>query len=110
MSPRKMAEQSHVFEAPGVHTVVDVSNSPMASFGLQAVPTEEVDSYTLRLEGSLNGTHWSTLLEHTQEAASGSIVFTVSPMPVKRLRLSMFAMSGDEGAAVDAYFIGMPIG
>lgn len=107
MSPRKIAEQAHTFSAVAVHTAVDMSTGPMATFGLQVVKTGSVTAWTVSLEGSLDGTNYDTVLATHTEVTPGDkkIVFT-SAKPVKKVRMNCTVLTG--AGTVVCNMLGVP--
>lgn len=56
-------------------TTVDVHTSPVKYFTLQVTSTGVVTSWTVVLEGSLDGTNFTTILTHTDVIGNGVVVF-----------------------------------
>lgn len=91
--------RSDTFTSTGNGTAVDVSTRPMRKFGLQvkgtgATPT----SWTVVLEGSLDGTNYTTILTHVNGTnADGAVVWSSAvetPCLYFRARCSALTLGG----------------
>lgn len=74
----------------------DCSASPKKSFSLQATKTGSITSWTILLEGSIDGVTFTTILTHTNVApGDGAIIAsgaTITPVKYWRLRSSAFSI------------------
>ncbi len=88
-------------------TTVDVTANPVKYFGLQVIQTGTVTSWTVVLEGSLDGATWTTILTHS--STIGSTVWQAAPAnnPVRYFRSRCSALSLGAGTNVIAYILGM---
>lgn len=104
------SSRSDTFTASGNGTTVDVSAQGMSRFGLQVVKTGTVSAWNVVLEGSLNGTHFSTILTHTETAPGDTLTIWVGanafPALYYRARCVSITLSG--GTNVIATIIGKP--
>lgn len=114
MSPRKLAEKTFNFTAAAqpadlTSTTVDCSNGPMQSFALQAKATGWT-AWSLKLEGTLDGVNWDTLLTHDATTPTdGKIIYSTTKKPVKKLRMNLASASGgSSGQALSATFLAIP--
>lgn len=67
------------------------TTSPLKNYALQVVQTGTVTSWDVRLEGSIDGTNFSQILQHTNTTGSGVVVFSgsnVSPSLYFRARVA----------------------
>jgi hypothetical protein len=89
-------------------TAVDVSARPQKHFALQVTETGTVTSWSVVLEGSLDGTTYSTIMTHTKAAnGSGGTIWNPSAVPCRfyRSRCSAIVLGG--GTNVVARILGM---
>jgi hypothetical protein len=104
------SSRSDTFTASGNGTTVDVSSQGMTKFGLQVVKTGTVSAWNVVLEGSLNGTHFSTILTHTETLPGDTLVIWTGagtfPALYYRARCVSITLSG--GTNVVATIIGKP--
>ena len=89
------AVQTTTFTATGSGTTIDVSDDPLSKFSLTVVPTGAVVSWTVVLEGSINGSNFTTILSQTNVIGSGITVFSgnsLSPCLYFRVRCSALVL------------------
>lgn len=89
---------SDTFTATGNGTTVDCSKQPVESFGIQITSTGGTPTlWTVVLEGSLDGTNFTTILTHTNILGinvslwSGAVL---SPCLYFRSRVSVLTLGG----------------
>lgn len=70
--------RSDTFTTTGNGTTVTVTTAPLSCFSIQVTQTGTVTSWDVRLEGSLDGTTWTQILQHTQVTGSGTTVYSGS--------------------------------
>lgn len=107
--------RSDTFTTTASGTAIDLgAGTSYKYFSLQVVQTGTVTSWTVVLEGSLNGTNYSTILTHTNAApGSGGIVPAVTaaaftPFPVRYFRTRCSAITLGAGTNVIATCLGSP--
>lgn len=107
--------RSDTFTAAANGTAIDLgAGTAYKSFALQVVQTGTVTSWTVVLEGSLDGTNFSTILTHTNAApGSGGIVplttaAAFTPFPVRYYRSRCSAIVLGAGTNVIATILGVP--
>lgn len=102
------SSRQDTYAATGVGASVDVSNYPMKHFGLQVTQTGTVTSWTVTLEGSLDGTTWTTIMSHTKSGdGDGVTVWTPQPIPCRFFRSNCTALTLGGGTNVVARILGM---
>lgn len=74
------------------------------TFSIQVVKTGAVTAWDVVLEGSLDGTHYSTILEHTQADGDGDIK-AGADFPVRYIRSRLVSITG--GTNVKVYITGV---
>lgn len=74
----RYASRSDTYTGAANGTTVDASTRPMRAFGMQVKGTgASATSWTVVLEGSLDGTNFTTLLTHTNTTqADGSVLWS----------------------------------
>lgn len=72
--------QVDTFTGTGTGTTIDVSKSPVNSFTISATPTGAVVSWTVVLEGSIDGVNFTTILTHTNLVGANISVFSGSTL------------------------------
>lgn len=75
-SPFSVQSDSYVSTTSG--TIVDVSANPLAQFTLSVAPTGAVVVWTVILEGSLDGTNFTTIATHTNLVGANTAIFSGS--------------------------------
>lgn len=83
--------QNDTFSGTGNGATIDCSTSPCSNFSLLVNPTGAVTSWTVVLEGSIDGSHFTTILSQTSVIGAGITVFsgsTTSPSFYFRARCS----------------------
>lgn len=82
------ASKTETFTATGNGATQNVNGLGIKSFALQVTGTGATPtSWDVRLEGSLNGTVWTQILQHTNVTGDGVTVFSGAPLsPVKFMR------------------------
>lgn len=86
--------QADTFTATGVGTTIDRGVMPPAHFAIQvkgtgAAPT----SWSVNLEGSLDGTNWTTLITHSATDGSTQWSAAATPRPVTHFRSNCTALT-----------------
>jgi hypothetical protein len=99
--------RSDTYTGTGSGTAIDVSSVPCSRMGIQvkgtgAAPT----SWTVLLEGSINGTDYDTLATHDTAEGDGGILFVPLPAPVKKFRSRCSALSLGGATNIVASIIG----
>lgn len=102
------ASRSDTFTGTGNGTTVDVSAQGMKDFSLQVKQTGTVTSWTVVLEGSLDGTNFQQILSHSKatELDGGVIGLPVSGSPYLYFRSRCSAISLGGGTNVIATIVG----
>lgn len=96
------------FTAAGNGTTVDVSTKPLKSFAITGAQTGTVTSWTLILEGSLDGTNFTTMVTHTNVIGNNVIVFSGANLyPVMYIRVRCSAIVLGVGTSVTSTILGM---
>ena len=102
--------QAHTFIAAGNGTAVDASRHGCKSFGLQVKGTgATATSWTVVLEGSMDGTNYSTILTHTNTADSDGAAVWTGPnfAPVLHFRARCSAVVLGSATNIVATVVGM---
>lgn len=100
--------RSDTFTGTGNGTAVDVSTRPNKYFALQVTETGTVTSWTVVLEGSLDGTTYSTIMSHTRAGnGSGSTLWNPTAVPCRFFRSRCSALTLGAGTNVVARILGM---
>lgn len=83
---------------------------PMKTFSIQVVPTGVVTSWDVRLEGSLDGVKFDTILTHTNSSpgADKLVVSGATLAPVLYFRSRCEALVLDEGTDIVVSILGVP--
>lgn len=81
--------QSETFTATGNGTTIDISSTPLKTFTLQVVGTNGTPVvWSVILEGSLDGTNFTTILRSTDALGNGIALFSgASSYPVLYYRI-----------------------
>ena len=70
----------------GAGTTLDMTTTPMSKFAIMVDRTAGASAFVVNLEGSIDGTNWSTLVAHS--AVDGDTTFVVDK-PVDRIRYNV---------------------
>ena len=77
----------------------------MRSFAFEvAIPSGTITSWSLNLEGSLDGVNWTVLATHS--TTIGSTIFAVDK-PVTFLRVNVTALSLNTAPSISCYVLGV---
>lgn len=104
------ASRSDTFTTAANGTTVDVSAQGMCKFSLQVKQTGTVTSWTVVLEGSLDGTNFQTILTHTKanNLDGGIIGLGSSASPYLYFRSRCAAISLGGGTNIVVTIVGKP--
>lgn len=80
---------------------------PVAKFGLQVTKTGAITSWTVNLEGSINGSGWTTLVSHTNAAPGDTLTTFTADKPVLYWRITCSALVLGGGTNIIARAIAM---
>lgn len=69
------AFRSDTYTAVGSGTIINVSTSPVKYYAIQVNQTGAVTSWDVRLEGSLDGVNFTSILAHTNVIGDGQVVY-----------------------------------
>jgi len=103
-TPTQTRSDTYVATATG--TTVNATTAPKQNFSLQVNQTGTVTSWTVVLEGSLDGTNFTTLITHTDADGSGTVK-TASGKPALYFRSRCSAITLGAGTNVIATILGM---
>lgn len=79
--------RSDTYTSTASGTTVDVSTNPTQYYAIQVKSTGSVASvWDMRLEGSLNNTDFSQILQHTNTTGDGVVLWTTTPTPAMYFR------------------------
>jgi hypothetical protein len=70
------ATRTDTYTATGDGTTIDLTAKPCKSYSLQVKATGAVTSWDVRLEGSLDNTTFTQILQHTNITGDGVVVFS----------------------------------
>ena len=83
------------FSAPGTASPVDCSVSPVQSFAIQVVGQGGAATlWTVNLEGSLDNSNFTTILQHTQADGDGATKWGIAPVAFFRSTCSVLTLGG----------------
>lgn len=100
-------KQVDTFTTTSTGTVIDVSTITMTRFTLSAKATGAVVSWTVVLEGSIDGVNYTPILTHTNLVGSGvSVYMGVLAAPVLYFRTRCSAIALGLGTDVTATVLG----
>jgi hypothetical protein len=101
---------SDQFTASGVGATRDCSAQGMSRFALQTKQTGTVNSWTIDLQVSLDGTNWVTLISHTKAGdGDGAIIYSGPNLyPALYFRANCSALSLGAGTNVVVTILGLP--
>ena len=105
------AKYTETFAATGAGTTYDLVRRTSDTFALAVKKTGSVTSWTVLLEGSLDGTNWTTLLTHTNASPGDALIIAPTAgvrTPVNYLRLNCSALTLGTGTAIVATFAATP--
>lgn len=99
--------QTDSFAGTGIGTILDLSSSPMSNFSLQVASSGTPTVWTVNLEGSLDGSHYDTLVTHTNLVGLSGIITTSSAKgPVLYVRLRVTALTLLLAPSIQCIFVG----
>lgn len=108
VAEKDVQTRSDTFTTTANGTAVDVSTFPMKYFGLQCTETGTVSSWSVILEGSLDGTTYSTIMTHTKATdGSGATIWNPVATPCRFFRSRCSAITLGGGTNVVARIVGM---
>lgn len=100
--------RSDTYTATGAGTAIDATATGQKHFALQVTETGTVSAWTVTLEGSLDGTTYTTLLTHTKAGdGSGVTITQPQPLPMRYFRSNCTALTLGGGTNVVARILGM---
>lgn len=105
------ASRADTFTTTGSGATVDVSAQGMSKFGIQVKGTSVAPtSWTVVLEGSLDGTNFSTLLTHTNTSlGDGAVLHSgATVLPVLYFRSRCTALSLGSATNIVVTIVGVP--
>jgi hypothetical protein len=104
------SSRSDTFTGTGNGTTVDVSAQGMGRFGIQVKGTgASATSWTVVLEGSLDGTNFETILTHNTAEGDGGVVWSgANYVPCLYFRSRCSALSLGSATNVVATIVGKP--
>lgn len=86
--------RSDVFTGIATGTTHDTSTTPLRVFALQVKGTGAIPTlWTVVLEGSLDGTNFSTLMTHVTATGDGAVLWATGAAPVLYLRSRCTALT-----------------
>jgi hypothetical protein len=102
--------QLETFTTATTGTLINLTQQAMSRFAMQVAETGTVTSWTVVLEGSLNGSNFQELLQHTKaETLNGTILWTGPNLyPVSYLRVRVVAITLGGGTNIQVTLVGMP--
>lgn len=96
-------QRSDTYTATASGTTIDVTGNPMKYFSIQTVATGAVTSWTILLEGSIDGTNFFTIATSTNAAP---VPTGILAQPVRYFRSRCSAIVLGVGTNVIAYILG----
>ena len=100
----EFSTRSDTYTAAASGTTVDLTSNPLKDFAIQTVATGAVTSWTILLEGSLDGTNFFTIL--TASNVTPNIASGAAKWPVRYLRSRCSAIVLGGGTNVVATILG----
>lgn len=98
--------RTDAYAAPGAGPTVNVSSSPLRTFSIQVTGAgAAADAWDVLLEGSLDGSRFTTLLEHTELTGDGEALFSgtnLQPILYYRSRVVSLTLGGASSVSVTA--------
>lgn len=77
------------------------------SFALQVRENGTVTAWDVRIEGTLDGTNWYQILQHTAADLSGTVKWTGAALyPVSQFRYRVAGLTLGAGTSIDVFFLG----
>lgn len=100
---------SETFTTSGIGKVVDCREFPLTYFSIQVTQTGTVTSWTVLVEGSLDGITYSTILTHTKSGTgNGETLFSGALISLSRyVRANCSALNLGSGTNIKSTWIGM---
>ena len=96
------------YAATGSGQTIDAHLSPVREFGIQVAAVGGTPTlWTIILEGSLDGTNFSTILTHTQALGLGVILWSTVPAPVSYFRTRCSVLTLGAASSATAYVLGV---
>lgn len=93
---QRFATCANTFSATGGACVTDVRDYPLKNFALQCYESHDSSTtYTVVLEGSLDGSHYTTLLTRTN-AIPDSVTWTTAASPARYVSLRASALASNK--------------
>lgn len=104
------ASRSDTFTEAGNGVTVDCSLNPMSSFGIQVKGTGgTATAWDVRLEGSLDNTNWSTILNHTTNILDGVVLWSgAAKTPTLYVRSKVVSITLGAASNLVVTLIGTP--
>lgn len=96
-------QQIDTFISASNGATIDVSTIPLKCFSLVVAATGPVTSWDIVLEGSINGTNYTTILNHTDTIGNGETVFSgvlTSPVLYFRTRCQSIVLGSGTNVVV----------
>lgn len=101
-------KRTDTFTGTGNGTTVDVSTTPMRVFSMSVKATGAIVSWTVKLEGSLDGENFTEILSHTNVIGNNVCLFTGSSMfPCLYFRARCSAISLGLGTNITSTILGV---
>jgi hypothetical protein len=101
--------QTDTYTATGSGVTIDASNIPVKSFSVQVTGVgATATAWDVRLEGSLNNTNFSQILQHTNVQGNGEVVYSgASTAPSRYFRSRCAGLALGVATAIDVSIIGL---
>lgn len=100
--------RNDTYTATGNGTTVTV-NAGLKNFAIQVVQTGTITAWDVRIEGALDGTNFTQILQHTNVTGSGVTLFTgAAASPCTSFRSRCAGLTKGAGTNVIAYIVGLP--
>jgi len=102
--------RTDTFTTTAVGTIVDTSLAPLTSFALVVEGlTNPAASWDVRLEGSLDGTNFTQILQHTQLVGDKQVIFSGSNRsPALFIRSRVAGLLLGTASAINVKILGVP--
>lgn len=106
---KKMLTLYKNFTATGTSDTVDVSNRGLKFYSLQVKgASAAATAWTLTLEGSNDGTNWTTFFTHGTADVDGTVKQSgTAPLAAKFLRLNLSALTIGAAVSLNVYLSGV---
>lgn len=86
----------------------DVTDMGISSFGLQVTATGPVTGWDVRLKGSLDGTFFTQIMQHTQANLTGTVLWTgATKYPCLYFRLECISITLGGGTKITVVGLGI---